>query len=88
MIDCRALELLVKQEKDGPDGHSRPACWRCPETEGLVIRNGGIAAVIETSDEERQGLGQLTALDKKLSRLRDQVRHGERIIFDLQQLAE
>lgn len=53
----------------------------------LVIRNGGIAAVIETSDAERAGLQQLSALDVKLARLRDQVRQGERIVFDLQQFA-
>lgn len=78
----RALELLVKQEKivlmatHDPllalSGHRR-----------LVIRNGGIAAVIETSDEERRGLGQLDILDRKLAELRDQVRQGQRINFDL-----
>ncbi len=51
----------------------------------LVIRNGGIASVIETSAEERAGLKQLSALDAKLGRLRNQVRRGERIVFDLQQ---
>lgn len=78
----RALELLVKQEKivlmatHDPllalSGHRR-----------LVIKNGGIAAVIETSEEERQGLGQLDILDRKLAKLRDQVRQGQRINFDL-----
>lgn len=78
----RALELLVKQEKivlmatHDPllalSGHRR-----------LVIKNGGIAAVIETSDEERQGLIQLDMLDGKLAELRDQVRQGQRISFDL-----
>ncbi|APG26545.1 ABC transporter [Syntrophotalea acetylenivorans] len=78
----RALELLVKQEKivlmatHDPilalSGHRR-----------LVIKNGGIAAVIETSDEERRGLEQLNVLDRKLAELRDQVRQGRRISFDL-----
>ncbi len=77
----RALELLVKQEKvvlmatHDPilalSGHRR-----------LVIRNGGIASVIETSDEERRGLDQLNVLDRKLAELRDQVRQGRRICFD------
>lgn len=78
----RALELLVKQEKivlmatHDPllalSGHRR-----------LVIRNGGIAQVIETSDEERRGLSQLDILDRKLATLRDQVRQGQRIRFEL-----
>lgn len=78
----RALELLVKQEKivlmatHDPllalSGHRR-----------LVIRNGGISAVIETSEEERQGLIQLDILDRKLAELRDQVRQGQRINFEL-----
>ena len=54
----------------------------------LVIRNGGIAAVIPTSEEERSGLKQLSVLDAKLAHLRDQVRGGERIVFDWQQFAE
>nr|WP_320049418.1 ATP-binding cassette domain-containing protein [uncultured Desulfuromonas sp.] len=83
----RALDLLVKEEKIVLMATHDPLLALSGDRR-LVIRNGGIAAIIETSDEERQGLGQLTALDKKLSRLRDQVRHGERIIFDLQQLAE
>jgi ABC-type lipoprotein export system ATPase subunit len=78
----RALDLLVKQEKivlmatHDPllalSGHRR-----------LVIKNGGIAAVIETSEEERRGLTQLDILDHKLAELRDQVRQGQRINFDL-----
>ncbi|MEZ4485405.1 MAG: ATP-binding cassette domain-containing protein [Syntrophotaleaceae bacterium] len=77
----RALDLLVKQEKivlmatHDPllalSGHRR-----------LVIKNGGIATVIETSDEERQALEQLNVLDRKLAELRDQVRQGQRICFD------
>jgi ABC-type lipoprotein export system ATPase subunit len=78
----RALDLLVKQEKivlmatHDPllalSGHRR-----------LVIKNGGIAAVIETSDEERRGLEQLNVLDRKLAELRDQVRQGQRICSDI-----
>ena len=77
----RALDLLVKQEKivlmatHDPllalSGHRR-----------LVIKNGGIAAVIETSEEERRGLEQLNVLDRKLAELRDQVRQGQRICSD------
>jgi hypothetical protein len=48
----------------------------------VVIRNGGISAVIETSDQERAVAARLAALDKNLARLRDQVRRGESIVFD------
>lgn len=80
----RALELLVKQEKIVLMATHDPLLALSGDRR-LVIRNGGIAAIIETSDEERAGLVQLAELDAKLARLRNQVRHGERIVFDLQQ---
>lgn len=49
----------------------------------LVIRNGAIAAVVETSEGERAGLERLDALDRRLAEMREQVRRGERIDFDL-----
>ncbi len=82
----RALELLVKKEKMVLMATHDPLLALSGDRR-LVIRNGGIAAVIETSDEERAGLKQLSALDAKLARLRNQVRQGERIVFDLQQFA-
>ena len=45
----------------------------------LVIKNGGIAAVIETTDEERGLLTELTALDKTLQGYRSRLRQGERL---------
>lgn len=80
----RALELLVKKEKMVLMATHDPLLALSGDRR-LVIRNGGIVAVIETSEEERTGLSQLTVLDQKLARLRDQVRHGKRIVFDLQQ---
>ncbi len=77
----RALELLVKEEKIVLMATHDPLLALSGDRR-LVIRNGGVAAVIETSDEERAGLEQLTRLDEKLARLRNQVRHGERIVFD------
>ena len=49
----------------------------------LVIRNGGIAAVIETSAEERNLLGQLEIMDARLVRLRNRIRWGEQLETDL-----
>ena len=80
----RALELLVKKEKMVLMATHDPLLALSGDRR-LVIRNGGIASVIVTSDEEQAGLKQLSALDAKLARLRNQVRQGERIVFDLQQ---
>ena len=80
----RALELLVKKEKMVLMATHDPLLALSGDRR-LVIRNGGIADVITTSEEERNGLKQLSALDAKLARLRNQVRRGERIVFDLQE---
>jgi ABC-type lipoprotein export system ATPase subunit len=83
----RALELLVKEEKIVLMATHDPLLALSGDRR-LVIRNGGVVAVIETSAEERTGLSQLTRLDQKLARLRDQVRQGQRIVFDLQTFVE
>ncbi len=80
----RALELLVKKEKMVLMATHDPLLALSGDRR-LVIRNGGIVAIIETSEEERAGLSQLALLDEKLARLRNQVRGGERIVFDLQE---
>ncbi len=81
----RALELLVKKEKIVLMATHDPLLALSGDRR-LVIRNGGVAAVIETSEEERAGVEQLAHLDEKLARLRNQVRHGERISLDFDQL--
>lgn len=45
----------------------------------IVIRNGGIDKVIETSPKERQNLTDLEAFDRKLGRIRNALRNGEKI---------
>jgi ABC-type lipoprotein export system ATPase subunit len=77
----RALELLVKKEKIVLLATHDPLLALSGDRR-LVIRNGGVAAVIETSDAERAGIVQLMRIDEKLARLRNQVRQGERIVFD------
>lgn len=77
----RALELLVKQEKIVLMATHDPLLALSGDRR-LVIRNGGIAALISTSEQERSGLKQLSALDAKLAKLREQVRQGERIELD------
>jgi len=43
----------------------------------LVIKNGGIDKIIESSDEERKNLKSLEELDNKLLDLRNRIRTGE-----------
>ena len=43
----------------------------------LVIKNGGVHAIITTSDEERNNLEGLQELDMKLQDLRNRIRMGE-----------
>lgn len=74
----RALELLVKKEKivlmatHDPllalSGHRR-----------LVIRNGGIAAVLQTTAEEKAVLHHLETMDARLADLRHRIRQGEQL---------
>ncbi len=45
----------------------------------IVIENGGIRAVLETTEAERTNLGFLTQLDAQLSALREAVRRGDRL---------
>jgi len=74
----RALELLVKKEKIVLMATHDPLLALSGDRR-LVIRNGAIAAVVETSERERAGLGRLEQLDQRLALLRDQVRRGERV---------
>ncbi len=77
----RALELLVREEKIVLMATHDPLLALSGDRR-LVIRNGAIAAVLETSAEEKAGLAHLDRLDRRLAALRDQVRRGERICFD------
>ncbi|MDD2310770.1 MAG: ABC transporter ATP-binding protein, partial [Desulfuromonadaceae bacterium] len=43
----------------------------------LVIRNGGIAKIIDSSDKERKNLAKLEELDNTLLALRNRIRSGE-----------
>ena len=74
----RALNLLVKKEKIVLMATHDPLLALSGDRR-LVIRNGGIAAVIETSEDEHAVLGQLEAMDRRLASLRDQLREGKRI---------
>jgi len=78
-IDRRkALELLVEKEKIVLMSTHDPILALLGQRR-LVIRNGAIAAVIETSARERQTLEQLQRVDSALMDLRHRLRQGERV---------
>ncbi len=77
----RALELLVRKEKIVLMATHDPLLALSGDRR-LVVRNGGVAAVIETSPEERAVLARLVELDRQLNRLRDRVRNGDPVVFD------
>lgn len=72
----RALELLVKQEKIILMATHDPILALMGDRR-LVIKNGGIAKIIESSDGERKNLAQLEELDNTLLALRNRIRFGE-----------
>lgn len=72
----RALELLVKQEKIILMATHDPILALMGDRR-LVIKNGGIAKIIESSDAEHKNLAQLEELDNTLLALRNRIRFGE-----------
>lgn len=49
----------------------------------LVIRNGGIAEVLDTSTAERRNLARIEAVDTAMTDIRDRLRSGKRIDADI-----
>lgn len=72
----KALELLVGEEKIVLMSTHDPILALMGDKR-LVIRNGGISKVIETSDAERANLEELQELDRKLLELRNRIRQGD-----------
>ena len=78
-VDRRqALNLLVKKEKIVLIATHDPLL-ALSGSRRLIIRNGGIAAMLSTTVEEKAVLDQLDQLDSRLAQLRHQIRMGERI---------
>ncbi|MBM9510939.1 ATP-binding cassette domain-containing protein [Desulfogranum marinum] len=74
----RALELLVKEEKIVLMATHDPLLALSADRR-LVIGNGGIVAVLETDNKERQTILELLGIDKRLARMRDLIRKGNRV---------
>lgn len=74
----RALELLVKEDKIVLIATHDPVLALMGERR-IVISNGGIAAVIETTEEEREVLGELERMDKFIQGMRNNLRYGKKL---------
>jgi ABC-type lipoprotein export system ATPase subunit len=72
----KALDLLVGEEKIVLMSTHDPILALMGDKR-LVIKNGGVAKIIATSDKERENLEELQELDKKLLELRNRVRLGD-----------
>lgn len=78
-IDRRkALNLLLKNEKIILMSTHDPILSLMADKR-IIIKNGGIYKVLETSKEEKANLGVLEKLDKNMMDIRHKLRMGERI---------
>lgn len=78
----RALDLLVSGEKIVLISTHDPLLALRGDRR-IVIRNGGIAEVLETSAAERRNLERIEALDALVMDVRDRLRRGLRIEEDI-----
>jgi len=72
----KALDLLIKEEKIILMATHDPILALMGDRR-LVIKNGGIDKIIESSQEERKNLASLEELDNTLLALRNRIRTGE-----------
>ncbi len=73
----KALELLVKEDKIVLMATHDPILALMGHKR-IIISNGGIAKVMETTDEERSLLVELEKIDKKIQDMRTDLRYGKR----------
>ncbi len=77
----KALELLISEDKIVLMSTHDPILALMGDKR-IVINNGGIESVIETSEEERSILSKLENLDKTLMDMRNRLRLGKRLKFE------
>jgi hypothetical protein len=80
----KALDLLVKEEKIVLMSTHDPLLALLGKKR-LVIRHGGISAILETTGKEQENLAELEQIDAKLMGLRQRLRTGGTIDFDVHQ---
>lgn len=78
----KALELLVKKEKIVLMSTHDPILALTAHRR-VVIKNGGINKIIETTDVEKNNLKTLNVFDDKIINLRNMIRTGKQIDFDI-----
>ena len=83
----KALDLLVKKEKIVLMATHDPMLALSAHRR-IVIRNGGISCVIETSKEEKKTAAWLSDLDEKMTRLRERIRQGEKLFDNEETIAD
>lgn len=76
----KALDLLIEQDKIVLLATHDPLLALSAHRR-VIISNGAISAILETTDEERQSLQHLIRLDEQFSQLREKVRSGQRVCF-------
>lgn len=77
----KAIELLLSEEKIVLMATHDPLLALIADKR-IVINNGGIIKVLETSVEERKILNDLMKLDEKIQNVRNRLRYGEIIKLD------
>ncbi|MGL1890565.1 MAG: ATP-binding cassette domain-containing protein [Spirochaetaceae bacterium] len=74
----RALDLLLSEDKIVLLATHDPTLALLGNRR-IVIKNGGIDKIIETSEKEREILAELEVLDNRQAVLRNALRHGEKL---------
>lgn len=77
----KALELLVSEDKIVLMATHDPLLALMADRR-IVISNGGIAKVMETSEEEKARLQDLEEMDKQVQEIRRKLRYGESVLPD------
>jgi len=77
----KALDLLISEDKIVLMSTHDPILALMGDKR-IVINNGGIESIIETSDEERNILSKLEELDRTLMDMRNRLRYGKRLKFE------
>lgn len=72
----KALELLVSSDKIVLMATHDPTLALLADRR-IVIKNGGISKIIETSQEEKKKLKELEEIDRVVQEMRRALRYGE-----------
>ncbi len=77
----KALELLVSEDKIVLMSTHDPILALMGDKR-IIINNGGIEKIVETTDEERAILSQLERVDRIMLSMRNKLRYGEKLEFE------